>query len=534
MHRVPGGQTRSVYALSNELDAWLASNRVNHDDPTDRVAKNSADQIAETAGGKDFRGASAAIAACALSAAIAGWWMFGRASATANTPVSIAVVASPTPSVETTEFARALTADLALFATASANLAIFERAPDAKPDTQYAVRTEIERVNDGIIAHTQLIALINGEVLWSRRYVHSERALSTLREQIAASIVGMLQCSFGTLDDERSKARPSDVALLMAICQDFEKTDLSSAQTRARQLTIARPDLAVGWAWLAVVQGNMLAENDPALKLKALANAERAKKIGPEKACTWLAQAAVAGRGFTSPDGLPFIEKGLKLHPDNPYLLEQHSLILLNLGYVRDSVAPAIAALRNDPSSLRRREIAIRRLAAANRLNEARHLQDENEKLWPDHPQISATKAQLFGDSAERAKADLVTIRNGENVVTVSPHLAYQLAGRYERKGDRRSALSWLARAPINDTRQQWSELFSPDAAGLRADPAFFRKMADLGLARWWVTHNRWPDFCAEPGLTYECASEAEKLGIIRRIGTVKAIAPLFPRSVKS
>ena len=95
-----------------------------------------------------------------------------------------------------------------------------------------------------------------------------------------------------------------------------------------------------------------------------------------------------------------------------------------------------------------------------------------------------------LSDSAERAKADLVTIRNGENMVAVSPHLAYQLAGRYDRKGDRRSALSWLGRAPINDTRQQWSELFSPDAAGLRADPAFFRKMADLGLARWWVTHN--------------------------------------------
>lgn len=521
VHRVPGGHTGSVYALRTELDAWLASNRVDPDSLGDCVAVARLDDVVARAELKKFSHTYAVSAACALCAVIAGWWLFEGALARDNVPVSISAVSFATSSDETTRFARALTADLAHFADASARLAVFEREPGSKPDTQFAVRTEIERAGDKIVAQAQLIAVQNGEVLWSRRFAQSEPALSALREQVAASIVGILQCSFGTLDYEQSKARPADIALLMAICQDFGESNLASAQMRARQLTMTRPDLAVGWAWLAVVQGNMLSADDPALKQKALVNAERAKKIGPDKACTWLALAAVAGRGFTSPDALPFIEKGLELHPDNPYLLAQYSLIQFNLGYLRESVTPALTALRGDPSSLRSRDVAIHRLAFADRLEEARELQAENEKLWPGHTQIAATRAELFPDVSRRAKADPDILRDSEKMVSTSPSLAYQLASIYERKGNRRTALIWLERAPINDTQQQWSQLFSPDAAGLRTDPAFFRKMADLGLVSWWVAHNKWPDFCAEPGLKYDCADEATKLGIIKRNGTV-------------
>jgi hypothetical protein len=37
--------------------------------------------------------------------------------------------------------------------------------------------------------------------------------------------------------------------------------------------------------------------------------------------------------------------------------------------------------------------------------------------------------------------------------------------------------------------------------------------MADLGLVSWWVKRRQWPDFCSEPGLKYDCAAEAAKLG---------------------
>lgn len=301
----------------------------------------------------------------------------------------------------------------------------------------------------------------------------------------------------------------------MAICQDFGDNNLPAAQTRARQLTINRPDLAIGWAWLAVVQGNMI-DDDSALKAQALANAERARQIGPGKACTWLARAAVAGRGFASPDALPYIEKGLQSHPDHAFLLSQYSLIQFNLGYVQASVAPALSAFRNDSSSLRARDVAVRRLAAAGRLKEALQLQDENEKLWPDHPRTAATRTQFLSDPAPSPSTPSSKDNNAEALrgdLAAKPYLAYQLADLYERNGDRRSALAWLAQAPVEDAHQQWSTLFLPVHTGLRAEPEFFGKMAKLGLVRWWVARRQWPDFCSQPNLKYDCTTEARKLG---------------------
>jgi hypothetical protein len=513
VHRVPGGQTGTVYAIRSELDAWLTSDSVSQEGNTDCAAPasaRSAGALTSTRWPRNATAGAVALLACAL---IAAWWMFGRASAHATAPVSIAAVASPTDNAETIEFVRALTSDLARFANASSSLAIYEREPGAAPRTQYAVRTEIERKNNKIFALTRLIAVQSGEVLWSQRFEQSGPALSTLREQIAANIVGMLTCSFGKLDDERSKPRTVDMAQLIAICQDVDDHKLASAQAHARQLTLSRPDLAIGWAWLAVVQGWMIDEGDGTLKAQAVANALRTKKLAPGKACTWLAQAAVAPGGFSGPNALPFIEQGLRTHPDHATLLSHYSMILFDVGYVKDSVAPALDALRSDPSSLYSRDIAVHRLAAAGRTREALKLQQENEQLWPGHPRPLATRARLFLDTASSKTADRDAIADNERKVVTDPFIAYRLAYHNESIGDRRSALDWLARAPAKGPYLQWPVLLLPKAAGLRTEPAFFKKMADLGLVRWWVARKQWPDFCTEPGLKYDCAVEAAKLG---------------------
>ena len=513
VHRVPGGKTGTVYALHAELDAWLASDKDNgkkqlypEGDEGTVVFRGSDDA-------KRSRLVPTAYAGIFICVLIAAWWTFARPTASAKAPVSIAAVASSTASSETVEFARALAADLARFANASPNLAVYEREPGTSANTQYAVRTEIERANNKLVAHARLIAVSSGEILWSQRFEQSEPAASVLRERVAANIVGTLRCTFEGLEDERSKVRAIDVAQLMAICRDFDETNLAAAQARARQLTVARPDLATGWALLALVQGNLLeGKEDPNLKFQFRANAQRAKELAPGKALTWMALIAAARSDFADPETLSMTEIALKKHPNHQWLLSQHSVLLFNLGYVQASVAPAISAYRSDLSALSIRDTAVRRLAAADRNKEAQQLQDENEQLWPGHPRALATRARIITNVAARRKADLETIRNDERVFGASPYVAYRLALLHERTGNRTAARAWLRAAPVRHAEQQWSLLFWPDAAGLRAEPAFFRKMADLGLVRIWVARREWPDFCADPNLEYDCADEAAKL----------------------
>lgn len=514
VHRVPGGQTGTVYALRSELDAWLASDSMERDavapDIVDekRLPRESAPKR------RPISVMSIGLVVLCFCAALVMWWTIGRAPAAAKAPVSIAAVASSTANPETTQFARALTADLARFANASADLAVYETQPGTA-STQFIVRTEIERTDKKVVALARLVAVKDGSVIWSRRFEQVDPVLSMLRDRVAANIVGVLQCSFGGLEGERLKARSVDLMQVMTICQDFEDSNMAAARGRARRLTLDRPDLAIGWALLAVVQRNLLDEQaDPTLQANARANAERARQIAPDSAMTWIALTAATGIAASAPAALPMTEQALQKHPDHPWLLSQHSVILFNLGYVQASVAPAINAYRNNPSFLYTRDLAVRRLAAAGRVRDAQQLQDENERLWPGHIKVIENRARVVEAGPALRKSDFDMIRENEKLFKDTRFSAYLLARLYERTGNRAAALTWLERAPIKNAQYQWSLLFWPDAAGLRTEPAFFRKMAALGLVSWWVKHGQWPDFCREPGLKYSCADEAAKLQI--------------------
>ena len=511
VHRVPGGETGTVYALTSELDAWLASDgtkgeTVAPDVGEDRVPGSS------TPRSRRIGVVSIGFAVLFICAALAIWWTLGRTAAVARPPVSIAAVASSSANPETVQFARALTTDLARFANASTDLAVYERKPGIATN-QYIIRTEIERTEDKVVALARLVAAKDGEVLWSRRFEQTERSLSILRDRVAANIVGVLRCSFGGLEGERFKARTVDLTQIMTICQDFEANNMAAARTRARRLTIERPDLAIGWALLAVIQGNMLEEQDsPDLQAEARSNAARARQIAADSPLTWMALAAASGAGASAPDALPMTDAALQRHPDHPWLLSQRSVILFNLGYVQASVAPAINACRNNPSFLYTRDVAVRRLAAAGQVAEAQQLQDENDRLWPGHTIAMETRARIMEAGPALRKSDLDMIRETEKQFHNEPFAAYLLARLHERTGNRAAAITWLQRAPIKDAHQQWSTLFWPDAAGLRTEPVFFRKMAALGLVRWWAKRRQWPDFCRESDLKYSCVEEAEKL----------------------
>jgi hypothetical protein len=54
--------------------------------------------------------------------------------------------------------------------------------------------------------------------------------------------------------------------------------------------------------------------------------------------------------------------------------------------------------------------------------------------------------------------------------------------------------------------------LFTPSAAPLRRDRRFMALANRLGLVDYWRASGHWPDFCAEPGLPYDCKAEAAKL----------------------
>jgi len=53
---------------------------------------------------------------------------------------------------------------------------------------------------------------------------------------------------------------------------------------------------------------------------------------------------------------------------------------------------------------------------------------------------------------------------------------------------------------------------FRPTLATFRKDPRFMQIAARIGLVDYWRESGKWPDFCFEPYLPYDCEKEAAKL----------------------
>ena len=53
--------------------------------------------------------------------------------------------------------------------------------------------------------------------------------------------------------------------------------------------------------------------------------------------------------------------------------------------------------------------------------------------------------------------------------------------------------------------------LFDPALESLRRDPRFMRLAAKSGHIVYWRKAGVWPDFCADPTLSYNCKAEAAK-----------------------
>jgi hypothetical protein len=46
----------------------------------------------------------------------------------------------------------------------------------------------------------------------------------------------------------------------------------------------------------------------------------------------------------------------------------------------------------------------------------------------------------------------------------------------------------------------------------LRRDPRFMQLAVRYRLVDYWRSSGKWPDFCSDPGLPYNCRTEASRL----------------------
>lgn len=476
-----------------------------------------------------------------------------RGGSSAAVPVTAVVRIEPIAShgngALESQFADALAGDFTRLAGAFGGGVRVLDGKTAGGDDDFIVRVSIERDGDALVSEARVVDALNGAILWSNRHSGAVGDIARLRERTAVSVAGIVDCALTLNGRDRQLAADADRrTLVFAICDADSRDDGARAGELLDQMMRRWPRDPTILGQSALFRAKHIwTERDPAAQERqrklAIRAVQRALAADPNNARA-LAALSITGRGeLYMVKGLPTIERALAIDPDLPSALMMDATGLFQAGFVNASVDPAMRAERADPTSIFRALSVVRRLAAAGRLREASERFAEIEAIWPAHPDLAEHRERLAvemgpvaaaavyarANADERQQFDMLLVGQiahpgsqlpeldaiADAEVKAMPPVAYQLAAHYARVGDMAKALAWLDRAPVRGTDGQWSLLYWPSVAPLRREPRFFAKMAQIGLVDYWRRHDRWPDFCYEPGLRYDCRTEATRLARI-------------------
>ena len=393
--------------------------------------------------------------------------------------------------------------------------------------------------------------------LWSIELSGPASSPDALQAQIGARAIAVMNCAAQALRPAGGLSDAEALSLYLHAC-DVLETRVWGDDPQAvygtldalRRVTTRAPEFAPAHSalarFLAGYRQGVALQAEPQAAGEAEREARRALAIDPKDADAYVAlsllrpEADYAGRE-------KLLDQALAANPSWAYANIEKANLLLDVGRVAEAVTATERAAAANPLSL---NFSTESVLADNGQTAAANAELERErKLWPSSPQVWWDRLQVYGserrwddllatldDRGARPKSfsdqDIEAMRvsyaaeksrtpaaiaKARLLLTAPPHVPEQLMGWSATLSDLGLADEAFALA------DRWSQapltafnspryLFQLGAASLHRDPRFIALAAKAGLVDYWRVSGKWPDFCAEPGLGYDCKQEAAKL----------------------
>lgn len=484
------------------------------------------------------------------------WLVAGLAVAAGAVAVGLHATASPAADItaiavaadaagrdaEAARFVGGLTGDLARLASAMPSVAFVEPGGQEARET-LVLRVAVDARTAMPTARVRLVDTRSNAVVWSREFVAEGGTVVQLRELVANGISGVVQCG---LDRSAVFHDPVGLRLFLGACEGLETGDLTRARAFAQQITRFRPGSPAGWACLANTTIFVAAQSGKVtgqVLASAQQHAQRALKADATSGLAYVAL-AMASRWKREP-ALDILERGIRVDPDFAMLHKHYAWALADSGMVSAAVDPAMRAVALHPHDPEAYRTAMATLANAGRIDEALSLSEKTKRLWRFDRNVELQRLELlfyepdakaalasFDTSPMRHESAAVRLREAlvwridpkaydwsnfdrmaQRMYAEAPDMAWRLSAKAAQMGDPDRALEWLARAPA-DSFSGWAATFAPEGLAVRRDPRFFAKMASVGMVARWQKSGRWPEFCADRGLGYDCRASARALAL--------------------
>lgn len=459
-------------------------------------------------------------------------------------PLSIVSVEPTDQSRSAKILANDLFIKLGTLQAAEANaLRLIERGSDAKPDFTF----KVGETNATGRAQANL-ALVDrdGSLLWSREFVQPNDNKADLLQQVAYSAGQVFRCATEASAGDHPKLDASVLSLYLKGCADLSAaSDTRVVIPTFRTVTQKAPQFAGGWGKLLIAELEAFkatGASERALQNEMRRHVAEARKVDPELAETYLVQSWLQPpRPISS--WMRLADEAFKKKPDNAAILENLATGLGHVGRMREAVEHAQRAREIEPLSPGIRQMLIAFLGDIGAYEAARRELNEAERLWPGASSILQARFWFeywYGDPkialaiAESGKADFLPspaqtsflrarIDSSPTNIALAiadarkafertglPNQLVQTLGTFGRKNE---AIETLLLADPKVAYGIISAFFRrPGLKDVRRDPRFMVIAQRYGLVEYWRASGKWPDFCFEPDLPYDCKAEAAKL----------------------
>ena len=417
-----------------------------------------------------------------------------------------------------------------------------ESAPDSDADLKITVSGTADSRKPR--ATVTLASKKDGTILWSKDFEQVGGTRADLEEQIAFSTARVLGCSADESSGKNGRLNTRLRRIYLNACASVAELgwDTRTVIPAFRQIVEEAPRFRPAWAKLLYAESDQIGflesggENVDALRLQIQKDIRAARAIDPQMAEATLAELVLSPNRPIA-QTIAMADKAKSQDPDNPLVLSDRALYLFSVGRNSDSIADAQRAAELDPLSPKARNTYIMALAYGGRVDAARQELERARQLWPGAQSVRDSEYAIelrFGDFQKAAASDLG--RFGEvgrlyidaRIDPTDAKVAAWLAA-IRKPGLTHPAVIFTAQAlgemkRIDDFYEFFTDdrnvrkltrgsyvLFRPGLAPVRADPRFMALAQKLGLNDYWRQSGKWPDFCSEPGLPYDCKAEAAK-----------------------
>lgn len=405
-------------------------------------------------------------------------------------------------------------------------------------------RTASTASGAGHQANIQLVDGGNDTVLWSREFSFPAGSEADVRQQVSLTGARALECALMTR--EAGGLRPDLYKRFLTGCTDAgEASNEEPHKLAAVMQSILAQEPRFIPAWIGLIGARLEILNRSSLQgtgfsdaretlLRDMAQVRRIEPNLPELKAAELG--LLPGNAYSKRLGL-IVELKRDL-PDDAGVWGLESSHLLSVGRMWEAVDSARRAAELNPLSMAATNNFILALAYSGRIDEARNELAKAERIWEGTAALRDVQFAFhlrFGDPKIAQKLSLGQFKPDDPYVQarLNPSPAnvrrlvdfyrplksraepYRFGGALQELGEfgqTDEVFEWLALAPTERVVEYDYLLFRPALAGVRRDPRFMQVAKRIGLLKYWAESGHWPDFCSEPGLAYDCKSEAKRL----------------------